>query len=257
VTDPCLSSCRPAGETRPLTAINVTLSAADYRLSWRATEVDQFITPTGFSASTYRFPGAVFNGTFALTPSAADPTIYEYKFSQCGRCSGDNQPSIRYYTGGRTSKCQIEFRLTGLYSKAVGASASAIAIPVPTCAVSEGVQVYWRRMNAYNCGTRSVEVANGSHVAALRDYSTGAAFLWEVPLRGEIEKSIANAAYSPWVYLCDPPCTFGGWGGGGTVVAGHEFRGHACVESSIPTVGSMVETGTPEVTLTNITTTYG
>ena len=125
-SDACLGSCRPAGETRPISSVNVTLKAADYTVSF------PFIGPSGIQTFYYKWPGSTYNGTFSLTPTANG---FEYNFPACGGCT----PYIRYITQG-TNHCRLFFNLPALVGYAAPSCSSlAVFTSIPAISVDSCV----------------------------------------------------------------------------------------------------------------------
>jgi hypothetical protein len=229
VSDPCLGSCRPAGETRPLTAINVTLSAQEYRFScdFLAT------TASGTKTFSYLFPGNRYNGTFALTPSATTPNVYEYRFAKCGGCS----PTLQFWTGSR--QCFLHVRLFGIFT---------VDGTAPVCATSTGAAIYLPPgIKLTSCGTRSVHVMNGDEVPLGFVSGYGWAFTLPRNLRKAVEDSATSHLNSAAFVVggCDmDPVS-------GLPTSTTSFPQMTAITSTI------AESGSFAVTLTNVSTTYG
>ena len=113
---PCLASLRPAGETRAITSIDVTIKASDYTVSVPAAS-----PYTGAYTFTYKFPGAAYNGTFALTPAPITAAWqFEYVFPFCG----GTRSRIRFYS----ANCRFVFDFHALRSNSA----------VPACSNPSG-----------------------------------------------------------------------------------------------------------------------
>jgi hypothetical protein len=78
VFDPCLASCRPPGETRSLSSINLTLSAEDYYLSVDTT----YLSPSVSYKTNYFFPGSASSMGVRVYQSTTDLPI-----TSCGSMS--------------------------------------------------------------------------------------------------------------------------------------------------------------------------
>lgn len=240
-TDPCLSSCRPAGESRELAAINITLSASDYTLTVPTTAGSPAVQYT----STYLFPGSRYSGTFSLVPTVDDPTLFEYAFDDCGGC----QAYLRYHTGRTSSNCRLETLFSGLFEPESEPVADGNA-DSPACAASLGVRVFQQsEIQLTSCTTQNTVVAYGDRVAM--QFIGGLGFFL-------VDKSLVTAivedAGSPptlfsGVYLskCDQPQDYSS---DAKLIFSQAGTG------PFPDVDNMVAAGDPTVTLTNVTTTY-
>jgi len=153
--DPCLTNCRPAGETRPISSLEITLSAFDYLLSFDG-EILDFASPPNVTPFTFKylFPGSIYSGTFELTPRSEDSTVFEYFFSSCGTYSEFSNlpclPYMRYYTDGlkysdtERGGCGPTFLLPALVTRSGD----------PSCDGSLAIDV--RRFKSYNFGPSGI-----------------------------------------------------------------------------------------------------
>lgn len=241
--DPCLGSCRPAGETRSLASINVTLAAYDYAISVETSQTSPSVTYT----MNYLFKGSDYNGTFALTPSAGDSTVYEYLFSSCAGYT----PSIRYYTGlSGSANCKLLVDFPALIEPEASPPTSG-ENTTPTCGASQAVQLFTEQKSVTTCGTRSDVVLDARSSPIYIDPYTGAYVLTGTNnLYDQIAGTEPRSFGVIYVFKAgtdrDPVgldfyCVHGTY-------SGYYARS---VNSS-----SVTQSGTPTVTLTNVTTTY-
>lgn len=242
VNDPCLASCRPAGESRELTAINITLSASDYTVTVPTTAGNPAVQYT----STYLFPGSRYSGTFSLIPTVDDPTLFEYAFDDCGGC----QAYLRYHTGRPSNNCRLETFFSGLFEPESQPAAAGNA-DSPACLASLGVRVFQQpEIQLTACASQNTVVAYGDRVAM--QFVDGLGFFL-------VDKSLATAIVEDaesvptlfsGVYLskCDQPQDF---------FSDAQLIFSQAGTGPLPDVDNIVEAGDPTVRLTNVTTSYG
>lgn len=243
--DPCLAACRPAGEYGELDSINITLSAEDYRLSVDTT----WLSPSISYTSNYLFPGSTFNGTFSLTRTVADPTIFEYNFSTCASCNA----YLRYYTGRSANNCRLEVAFYGIWEPNYPSGNPSDGDDIsPTCGASMGVRVYQfpTEFSVNTCGTKSTVLANGDAVATTFVSGSGYVLLGRTLAQAIVETmQTPNTTQGSSLILsrCD--------------TAPDGFSDSELVFSQFgtgpfPDTSTISETGNPDVTLINVTTTY-
>lgn len=166
--DPCVSSCRPPGETGDLSEINVTLSAYDYVVSVDVAETS-YATPSYYRTYTmnYKFIGSSYSGTFSLTPSISDPEVFEYLFSSCAGFT----PSIRYYL--KSGSCGLEVDLPALIEPESAPPTNG-EDTTPTCGASQAIQLFLERKEVTSCGSHSEVVLDAKTSPVYIDPATGA-----------------------------------------------------------------------------------
>lgn len=245
--DPCLNSCRPSGETRDLSEINVTLSASDYTVSVEVEETSS-VSPvyTRTYTMNYKFVGSSYSGTFSLTPTASDPEIFEYLFSSCAGFT----PSIRYYL--KSGACGLEVDLPALIEPEAKPPASG-EDTTPTCGASQAIQLYVERVEITSCGSQSELVLDAKTSPVYTDPITGGRSLISTSdLYGiisgtltpttlvDLQKAGTNrdvAYYNATYYPVNGSFNV------------------ATLQKTVDT-STATESGNPIVTLTNMTTTY-
>jgi hypothetical protein len=240
--DPCLASCRPSGETRSLASVNVTLSASDYAVSVETTQSTPSVTYT----MNYLFKGSDYNGTFALTPSASDPTVYEYLFSSCAGYT----PSIKYYTGRRINNCRLFVDFPALIEPEDSSPVSG-ENTTPTCGASQAVQLYTEEISVTTCGTRSTQVLDARTCPIYIDPFTGAYVLTGTDnLYDQILDPSLRSFGVIYVFKAGTDRDVNGF----DFYVVHGNLGFSYTRSVNSATAS--ESGNPLVTLTNVTTTY-
>ena len=245
VFDPCLASCRPPGETRSLSSINLTLSAEDYYLSVDTT----YLSPSVSYKTNYFFPGSVYNGTFSLTRTVADPSVFEYVFSTCASCTA----YLRYYTGRTFNNCRLDAVFAGLWEPNYPAgNPSNGDDTAPSCASSMGVRVYQSTTDLpiTSCGSMSSVVAEGDAVAATFISGFGY-FLLGRTLAQAIVETMQIPNTTPGSSLLVSRCDTAVDGFSDTELVFSQFG-----TGPTPDTATISESGNPTVTLTSVTTSY-
>jgi len=245
IDDPCLASCRPAGESGALSAINLTLSGSDYTLEFDATVVrSASVSGVGTFTRNYKFrylfPGSLYAGTFSLTPRLSDPTIYEYLFDECGEgCQG----YIRFLTGLEINNCRLQAFLPGVtepdsWPPDDGNDDAA------SCGVSLPVATFQPSLTLSSCGPTDTTLVDGSKIALTGTPEGAIVLTGNKTLRSAIDENFAYVS----------PCVLGtGNGSSFHVVVGQ--TGSILVSDTI-TAANVSESGDPLVKITNIETAY-
>lgn len=234
IDDGCLSSCRPSGETRPIASVNVTLQASAYNV-----EVSYLDRNDGvLKPFTYRFPGASYAGTFALTP--VDANEFRYTFPSRYGCT----PSLHFYRQARVQgilrTCVLQ---ANLYSGVAFGKAFTNADAVGVIDGQSSDTIY-----GVACGTQATKAFEAGKCAG--KFATG--FGWYFDGTHSVVDAIntvyTNPAPNSSVVVFDP-----------CVRPTPDYLGYGwptLQAMAYPDIGTLAVTGDPKVIVTNVSTSY-